>query len=425
MLVVAAAVGTIGYRSTANRLNAEVDNALISASTTLGGIDDRGGSRFLNRGLLGVYWVKVIDRDGDLIASNFDVEVDAVDDAAKSALGNQRAQEWSTVDIDGKRLRLLTVGTEFGGVQIGRSLDETDRVLDDVRSSTVVLVVAVSALAALLGWWLAGSVVGPLRRLTDAASEVESTGNLDVALPAQGSDEVGRLGSAFGSMLAALDRSRAEQQRLVQDAGHELRTPLTSLRTNLAVLRRHPDLDADVQAEILGDLDNEVTELTALVNEVVAVASGDATDQAPELVDLGAVAADAAQRVERHRNREVVIDIDDAGSIEAVPARIDRAIFNLIDNAAKFDPTNGPIQVDVVGGKVTVLDRGPGLAADDLPLIFERFHRSEAARTLPGSGLGLSIVSDVAAGAGGTVHASNRPDGGAAIGFEIPVVADP
>ena len=165
-------------------------------------------------------------------------------------------------------------------LQVGRPLDENARVLHDLKTQTMLLVVLVTAAAAALGWLIARTVSGPLARLTRAASDVEQSGRLDVEVPVGGKDEVGRLGAAFNGMLGALAASRDDQRRLVEDAGHELRTPLTSVRTNLAVLRRHPDLDAATRAKIIDDLHAETEELVGLVEEVVALARG-ATDGAP------------------------------------------------------------------------------------------------------------------------------------------------
>ena len=127
-------------------------------------------------------------------------------------------------------------------------------------------------------------------------------------------------------------------------------------------------------------------------------------------------------------DREVVVlvipDSPPAPVVVAPPAGLDRAITNLVDNACKFDTSGGSIEVTVNGGTVRVLDRGPGIPADDLPVVFERFHRAEAARTLPGSGLGLAIVREVVERHGGRVFAANRIDGGADVGFALPL-ADP
>ena len=209
--------------------------------------------------------------------------------------------------------------------------------------------------------------------------------------------------------------------RLVQDAGHELRTPLTSLRTNLSVLRRHPDMEPAMQKRILDDVDGEVGELTNLVNELVAVASGELADQPPQDVFLGEIAQRVAERVGRRRGRDITVDVESVAPVHVPLAGVERAIANLIENAAKFDQSGGAIRVEVAAGRLTVFDNGPGIPNDDLPLVFERFHRGAVSRTLPGSGLGLAIVREVVERHGGSVHAANRADGGAAVGFELPV----
>ena len=172
---------------------------------------------------------------------------------------------------------------------------------------------------------------------------------------------------------------------------------------------------------VLDDLDSEITELTDLVNELVAVASGELEVQPDERVDLPALAADVAERVGRRRSRDVEVEIIASASVDAPRAALDRAVTNLVDNACKFDQSGGAIIVRVDGGTLTVLDSGPGIAPGEEARIFDRFHRSEAARSMPGSGLGLSIVREVVERAGGTVAATNRVGGGAAIGFTLPV----
>ncbi|MEM1334894.1 MAG: HAMP domain-containing sensor histidine kinase [Actinomycetota bacterium] len=218
---------------------------------------------------------------------------------------------------------------------------------------------------------------------------------------------------------------------------HELRTPLTSVRTNLAVLRRHTDLPDDTRAEIVNELTAEVDELAVLVDDLVVAAQGDQPDESARRLDLTEVTRSVAERVGRRRDRHV--DVSAPGELHVVaPANgIARAVTNLIDNAAKFDTTDGPVDVTITVGsapgrdssdrgdsstwvRLRVGDRGPGVDDADLGRIFDRFHRAESARTLPGSGLGLSIVRDVVERAGGVVHAGQRPGGGAEIGFDLP-----
>jgi len=424
VLVATSVVGAISYRSTSARLIAEVDDSISEATTLLVGRGDDNRFRIPARGLLGIYSVRVLNVRAETVNSSFEVDL-PVSDAALSVVGVNRGFDQSTVEFGSERFRVHTVGRDAGAVQVARSLGETDRVLRDVQRRTALFVLVVSSLAAAVGWLLASTVAAPLRRLTRAASEVEQSGDLNVALPEPGKDEVGRLGSAFGSMLGALQRSRGEQQRLVQDAGHELRTPLTSLRTNLAVLRRHPDMAPDMQERILEDLDSEVGELTELVNELVAVASGELADQPPQDLRLAEVARRVAARVGRRRERSVVVEVGvrvgEEATVFAPLAGIERAITNLVENAAKFDQSDAEIRVEVDGGRLMVIDHGPGIPEDDLSLVFDRFHRATASRTLPGSGLGLAIVREIVERHRGTVSAVNRPGGGASVGFELPV----
>jgi two-component system, OmpR family, sensor histidine kinase MprB len=419
-LVATALVGIVSYRTTSTRLVDELDRSIAQASQQMLAQTRDGRMRVPDRGLLEVYWVRVLGRDGAVVATSFPQEV-AVTAEAAAVVGAPRALVRTTTSVDGGEVRLHTIGLPNGAVQIGRSLEEVDSVLEDLRRRTLLLVVTVAAASALAGWLIAGTVAAPLARLTRAAEDVGSSGRLDVEVPGTAADEVGRLGAAFREMLGALAVSKAEQQRLVQDAGHELRTPLTSLKTNLSVLRRHPEMGSEMRARVLDDLDSEVSELTDLVNELVAAASGELEAQPAERLDLGELATEVAERVGRRRSREARVDVLDAATVDAPRSALDRAITNLVDNACKFDRTDGPIEVVVDGGSLTVLDRGPGLAPGEEEHIFDRFHRSETARSMPGSGLGLSIVRDVVARAGGSVAAGPRDGGGAAIGFTLPV----
>ncbi len=419
-LIATLTVGVISYRSTSARLLDEVDRSISQATEQMIGRAVDGQIPMPTRGLLEVYSVRVLNARGASLASSFP-DGAPIDDGALSVVGAPRAVDRETLVTADESLRVHTIGLPNGALQVARPLDEVEAVLVDLRQRTLLLVVLVSIAAALVGWLIAGTVAAPIRKLTGAAEAVGSSGRLDVEVPGTGTDEVGRLGHAFRDMLGALAVSRAEQHRLVQDAGHELRTPLTSLKTNLSVLRRHPEMATEMRDGILDDLDTEVTELTELVNELVAVASGELEEQANDRIDLSALAQEVAERVGRRRSREVVVDVSNRAAVDAPRSALDRAITNLVDNACKFDASGGPIEVVVDGGSLTVLDRGPGIEPGDEQRIFDRFHRSESARTMPGSGLGLSIVRDVVLRANGTVTASARNGGGAAIGFTLPV----
>jgi two-component system sensor histidine kinase MprB len=219
-------------------------------------------------------------------------------------------------------------------------------------------------------------------------------------------------------MLTRLAAARDAQERLIQDAAHELRTPLTSLRTNASVLRRFADLSPDARTRLVDDVQGETRELSNLVDELVELALDRRTDDPDETVDLAALAQHAAQRVARRTGRQIRVDADDS-TIRGRRHGLERAIGNLLENAAKFDGGDAPIQVHIREGRIGVLDRGPGIDSGDAARVFDRFYRASAARSLPGSGLGLSIVADVAQAHGGTVFAGSRPGGGAEVGFTV------
>lgn len=434
-----AAIGVISYSMTAHSLRNGVDRSLSDAAARiaerpsigdpdgdgdgdgLGDGDGHGpGDRDRPRSFEQVL-VQVIDPSGSVLLepSSGRLPVTAAD-VAVAASASPTATSRHEVDLDGETYRMLTVKFSVGAVQLARSLDESELALSEILRGTLVAMVIVAALSLLIGWLIARQMVRRLEHLTVAAGEVAATGRLDVEVPVDGSDETGMLGRAFSGMLDALRRSRDDQQRLVQDAGHELRTPLTSLRTNVSVLRRrHDALTPDSREQLLADLDSETRELTDLVNELVALATERRDDETVQPVRLGDVVDRAVERVRRRHQREVVVTVDES-VVDGRPGAIERAVQNLLENACKFAP-DGPVEIDVRRGAVSVRDHGAGLDPADIPHLFDRFYRAVGSRSLPGSGLGLSIVASVATVHGGSVFARNAADGGAVIGFILPV----
>jgi two-component system sensor histidine kinase MprB len=412
-----AVIGALSYAQTRERLIAEVDRSLVA-------VDQPLEARRLDldalpdRGPLSSLFVQVARGDGVVRDSTFPVDI-PVTDADLAVASRPRASAIRTVETDAGDYRVRSVGIRSGVIQIGRSLDETDRVLRGLRARLMVWVVAVAAAAIAIGLLIAGRITRSLRRLTHAAEQVEATGRLDVVVDDDATDdEVGRLGAAFDRMLAALRRSQEQQHRLVQDAGHELRTPLTSLRTNLDTLRRHPELDATQRDAIVDDLHAETEELTNLVDEIVSVASGATAREPAETFDLAEVVREVAERYERRTGRPIVV-VSEPGTVVAERNAVQRAVSCLLDNAGKFDVSGGSIDVDVGCGEVRVSDRGPGIPAAEREAVFERFHRADDARSLPGSGLGLSIVREVARRHGGEAFVEARRGGGAVVGFRL------
>jgi len=322
--------------------------------------------------------------------------------------------------IDGIHVRMVSADIPaLGTVQIARPLDEVDATLAGLGLVLAGVGILGTIGAGLVGLWVARSTLRPIDELTDAAEHVAATQDLDARIDVDRGDELGRLARAFDTMLAALESSREQQRRLVRDAGHELKTPLTALRANIELLAKAEDLPAAERAALVASLEAEVVELTDLVGEVVDVASDRYADEPIERIDLGELATDAAERWSRRTGRSISVRTDAAGVVEGRAAALRRALDNLLDNADKWSPPEAPIVIDIGGARVTVIDRGPGIAPEDQDRVFDRFYRSADARRLPGSGLGLSIVRQIAEDHGGSVFAEAASDGGAAVGFDL------
>lgn len=420
---IATVFGFTAYALTRTRLLTEVDRSLAQSTSI---VADRTrnprqpGLGPLDRGnLLELYGVQRLNRGGEVVldAGISDLPIDQ-DDIAIARAG--RGVHLRTADLESARVRIRTTGTNGGGaLMVARSLEETDRVLDTLAGRLILSVLLTMFGAAVLGWLVAWRMTTPLTRLTQAAEHVAATDDLDATVPDAGRDEVGRLGHAFRNMLAALRSARASQRRLIQDASHELKTPLTSIRTNTAVLRKYPDIDAPSRDRILEDLNLEVEELVSLVDELVEVALEGRSDEMPVELDLAVLVQRVASRIERRTGHEIHV-VAQASPVVGQTGQLERAVSNLLLNAAKFDQSSTPIEVQVVPGRIAVRDHGPGIPAADRARVFERFYRSDAARSAPGSGLGLAIVRDVARAHGGDVFLGDAPGGGAIVGFQIP-----
>ncbi len=448
LAALAAAATTIAcgtaYFATRSRLYEEVDRSITEVQQAVVRLNDRplnrpgdnnAGTGQGNSGTFSppslreiegrtrqlVYATQFIDRSGTIVASSASeltsrpLPVDS-DDRKIAAEGGSIRRDVSTDQLD---LRILTVAIPGrGAVQIARDLSETHNVLDALRARYIALALVVSGVAAALGYWIAQRVTRPLVQLTAAVERVSITGQFDHAVSGEGKDETGRLATAFNGMLGALARSREQQQQLVQDAGHELRTPLTSIRTNVSVLRKHDRLSPDQMARTVDDLSSELVELSTLVNEIVELATDARDDEPMQSTDLRSIVERSAERAQRRAGRTVSVVADDSVVNVRVNA-LERAVGNLIDNAAKFDDSGRPIDVTVRNGSIAVRDHGPGIAAEDLEHVFDRFYRATAARSKTGSGLGLAIVRDIVTAHGGSVRVANAEDGGAVFTIEL------
>jgi two-component system sensor histidine kinase MprB len=331
---------------------------------------------------------------------------------------------FTDVYLQGNHVRVYVARDADGRVvQLLRSLTEVDETLGTLRLSLGVLSLVAVAIAAGVGWVASRAAVRPVTQLTVTAEHVARTRDLSRRIAQHGDDEVGRLAATFNEMLAALDASQRSQRQLVADASHELRTPLTSLRTNLEVLAadRLPPADRE---RLRADLVTQLEEFTELVGDLVDLARDEEPGQEPA-TDLrfdDLVAAAVARARSHAPGIEFTCDLAPT-VVSGVAARLDRAVANLLGNAAKFSPPGGVVEVRVRGGELTVRDHGPGIAPEALPHVFDRFYRAPEARSQAGSGLGLAIVRQVAQAHRGTVSAANARGGGAVLRLALPATA--
>lgn len=418
------------YAATARTLQAGTDEELARIVGDLQRTPRRGGDgpggRFVpgpRAGELGGAggFIQLVDDDGLVLGGSTATTIPVTPRALAVADRTGRAVVYESLDADGVPVRVLTQRLDRGAVQVALPIDDTVSALARLRRQLAFGGLAGIALAAGLGTLVARRAIRPVEALTALAEDVSATGDLTRRIEAGAGDEVGRLATTFNAMLANLEQARRAQQQLVADASHELRTPLTSLRTNIEVLEHADRLSPTSRRELIADVVGQLAEFGRLVDGLVELARGDQPARAATAVRLDDAVEAAVERVRTFaRDRTFTLHTTPT-TVLAEADRLDRAVSNLLDNAVKHG--EGGIEVVVRDGTVQVRDHGPGIAEADLPHVFDRFYRSPEARSAPGSGLGLSIVSQVASSHGGEASAANASGGGALLTLSLPVVA--
>jgi two-component system, OmpR family, sensor histidine kinase MprB len=359
--------------------------------------------------------VQFIDPTGVARAAPGDFTI-PVDPTAVSVAKGASGTKLEDKRVAGNHLRVITVPVAGGGaIQVARPLDEVDSVLNGLLLMLAGIAIGGVVLAAVLGGLVSRASLRPVQRFTEETESIASAPDLGRRLDDETDDELGRLARSFNSTLEALERSVAAQRHLVADASHELRTPLASLKTNLEVLLTDRELPAAERRELLGDLVEQADELTLLVGDVVDLARRGEPIEAFDDVPVHELVERAVVRARRHAPDIEYDLVLEPLIVHGVPDRLDRAVTNLLDNAAKWSPPGGTVDVHLQDGELIVRDHGPGFNDDDLPFVFDRFYRASDARKLPGSGLGLAIVRQVAEAHGARVYAENAPGGGAVL----------
>ncbi len=429
--VAVALAGALMYLAVRANLRGELDDSLERRSTLIARVPPiaRGSPLALRLAALpeipppelgeaGGY-AQLVTSDGETVQPAGGTAVLPVSDRTLAVARGERGPFLADEHVDGTHVRVVTVPVRDGlALQLARPLTEIDNTLHRLLAILVGIVGGGVVLAATLGAAVARTGVAPIRRLSEATRRVTSTRDLSQRIEESGKDELATLAGNFNEMMAALEESQRSQRQLVADASHELRTPLTSLRTNVEVLAQN-GLPTAEQKDLLTDVVSELEELSVLVGDLVDLAREEADDEPREEVRLDLLVADAVERARRHSPGVRFVTAMEPCIVGGVPSRLDRAVANLLDNAAKWSPPGGTVEVSVRQGEVVVRDHGPGFPEADLPFVFDRFYRATEARGLPGSGLGLAIVRQVAELHGGSVAAVNAAGGGAELHLRV------
>jgi two-component system sensor histidine kinase MprB len=432
--VTVAVTSVVAYGSARRELIQEIDQSLVDRTEQiarfpmLAAFDlqrGRGPGRSpadpFGRGGAGfdALYFQAVDEEGRILLPVGQELVLPTDRVAADLERSEGSPVLRTVEVDGLRLRMITSAVGDDALLLARSLEEADATLADLARAQWLTGIVGMVAAAALGLVVARSSLRPVARLTEAAEHVAATQELEARIEVDRNDEIGRLATSFNAMLSALDDSRAQQHRLVRDASHELRTPLTAVRTNIELLARARDLEEATKTAILADLEAEMAELAVLVDELVQLATDTADDEPLTTgLRLDRVVERAVERYRRRTGRTITLTAAPV-RVDGRPGQLERAVGNLLDNAAKWSPEGSAISVEVEGTTVSVVDGGPGIPAPERARVFDRFYRSPGAGEVPGSGLGLAIVEQIVSDHGGEVFVDDAPGGGAVVGFRL------
>jgi len=420
--IVLASASAVVYFTMRHELLAQIDTQLTNEAVAL---QQHPGASFRGPEDFGGNLVEVIDVQGHVIGGS--VSGVPVDRRALDVATGREAAFYRNVTVRGYRLRELIapLPNPLGAALVVHRLDDMDSQLARLRVILFLVTLGGIGAAALAAALVSGTTLAPVRRLTAAAERIARTGDPSERVPEGGRDELARLGHSFNTMLAALEDSLEAQRRFVADASHELRTPLTSLQTNIDVLRGEGQLDPVARRHLLTDLHREAQEMRSLISGLLELARGGEAPAERSRFQFDELVESAVDRA-RTRYPAVAWQTQlEPTVVEGYPDRLERAVWNLLENAGKWSSDGAGVEVSLGGGELRVRDHGPGIATEDLPLVFDRFYRSAAARSMPGSGLGLAIVREIAEAHSATVTAEQAPGGGALLRLSLNGSAHP
>lgn len=416
-------------------LFASVDSSLTSQAETLNNARTRGGlasaleDLFRPTSLLtGKPAEQVVEASGLVVAPAYSSSPLPVSAKVREVAAGKASGYFLSTTIGPVSVRELVTGFGRG---LALELVQPDGAQNvELARLAIVLSVAATAgllLALLLGAAVAGLVLRPVRRLTTAAERLATTQDFGVRIPVEGRDELSRLAVSLNTVLAALQSSQRAQRQLIADASHELRTPLTSLRTNVEVMAAQREVDFEARTQLVKDVVEQLDRLGRLVSDLIELARQEGTVELSnhaEIVALHEVVSDVLTDMRRDHHVRIEDDLSPA-LVRGTRNDLARVVANLVSNAAKWSPQDGVIEVKLSAGPTAVLsvtDEGPGIAAEDLPHIFERFYRGSTERNVPGSGLGLAILRRIVEVHGGEVSVRTSLGKGSCFEVRLPTV---
>lgn len=445
-----AAIGSAGARA---RLTADLDRTLVREAQAFAaavGTAPAGDERSLREAArtylgareaseAGVAPVLLIAFSNGRVISNSALRIENAEGnvAARSPAAAERGI--ADVIVDGEVFRVASSpilgpdGAQVAVFQAALPESAASRVADQIALALALAGLGVVMVGAALSAWVARTSLAPLTRIAETAGRIEQ-GRLAERMTYEGpDDEIGRLVRAVNAMLDRLEGAFAEQKLFVADASHELRTPLTILRGALYVLEREGTTLED-RAEALSILDAETGRMARLVDDLLSLARLEAGEVRPfQPLHVRTLLEEAAARC-RAMGAEALVDADDGLWVSGDPDQLEQVLLNLVGNAMDHGdcvPLHLTAHPGSLGGRpaarIEVADCGPGIRAEDLPRIFDRFYRTGGPRTGDGggSGLGLAIAKRLVELHGGEIVAANRPEGGAVFTIDVPAIEAP
>jgi len=386
-----------------------------------------------------IRYAQVWSDDGRSLLRSQYMTSDLPTDSDALVLASAGELVWAEQEFEGSSVRTLFYPLERMGaqheahvLQVAAPLGARDEMLGRAGYFLVLLTVVLAGATFAGSWWLASSAVRPIHAVIDQAEEIRA-GSLGRGIQAYADTvEYRRLVEVLNTMLARIQSAFETQRRFAADASHELRSPLTAMRGEIEIALRR-DRDQDEYRRVLRSTLEEVVRLTSITEDLLTLARSDAGAMHPRLesADAAAVVLSIAERLRPRavaKGVSLKVDADKAAVAVFDTGLLGQVAWNLMDNALKFTPTGGRVEVSIVekNGSVvlTVKDSGPGLGEIEPATVFERFYRADSARShgseAGGTGLGLAIVKAVAEAHGGRATAENLPEGGARFSVHLP-----